>query len=74
MDFFNLMPIFLGISLSSSLNMSLGIIAVVLGIGFLIFVHELGHFLVAKYEKVKVEAFALCFGPSIFKKKWGETE
>lgn len=49
-------------------------IIVILGIGFLIFVHELGHFLLAKYAKVKVEAFALGFGAPIFRKRWGETE
>ena len=47
---------------------------VLVGIGVLIFVHELGHFLVAKYEKVKVESFALGFGRPILKKTWGETE
>ncbi len=42
-------------------------------LGILIFVHELGHFLVAKYNKVRVETFSLGFGPKIFKYKWGET-
>ncbi len=67
-------PILLGISLIQSLQISLGWLIVVFGIGFLIFIHELGHFLVAKYEKVRVEAFALGFGYPIFRKKWGETE
>ncbi len=38
---------------------------VALGLGFVIFIHELGHFLVAKWNKVKVEAFALGFGPPL---------
>ncbi len=42
-------------------------------IGVLIFVHELGHFLMAKLFGVKVEVFSLGFGPPIFKKKIGET-
>ncbi len=42
-------------------------------LGLLIFVHELGHFLVAKYYKVKVEVFSLGFGPKIFKFKRGDT-
>jgi len=46
--------------------------AVVLGI--LITVHELGHFLVAKFFKVNVEVFSIGFGPKVLKKKWGETE
>lgn len=42
-------------------------------LGLLIFVHELGHFLVAKYYKVRVEVFSLGFGPKIFKFKRGDT-
>lgn len=43
-------------------------------LSFLIFIHELGHFLASKYYKIPVKAFAIGFGPAIFKKKWGETE
>lgn len=39
----------------------------------LIFVHELGHFLVAKACGVKVNQFAIGMGPAIFKKQKGET-
>ena len=39
----------------------------------LVFFHELGHFLFAKYYKVRVEAFSIGFGPKIFQYKWGET-
>ena len=46
--------------------------AVVLGI--MVFFHELGHFLVAKYFGVKVLKFALGFGPIIVAKEVGETE
>jgi regulator of sigma E protease len=42
-------------------------------LGLLIFVHELGHFLVAKYFKVRVEVFSLGFGPKLFKFKRGDT-
>lgn len=42
-------------------------------LGSLIFVHELGHFLVAKFYKVRVEIFSLGFGPKIFKFKRGDT-
>ncbi len=41
--------------------------------GVLIFVHELGHFLVAKRTGVQVNEFALCMGPTLWSKKWGET-
>lgn len=39
----------------------------------LIFIHELGHFIVAKACGVKVNEFALGMGPAIFKKQKGET-
>ncbi|MDO4833675.1 MAG: RIP metalloprotease RseP [Bacillota bacterium] len=39
----------------------------------LIFVHELGHFIVAKVCGVKVNEFSLGMGPAIFKKQKGET-
>lgn len=35
---------------------------VILGLGFVIFVHELGHFLLAKWNGVKVEKFSIGFG------------
>jgi regulator of sigma E protease len=44
------------------------------GIGLVIFVHELGHFLVAKKCGVRVEAFAIGFGPRILGFKRGDTE
>jgi regulator of sigma E protease len=42
-------------------------------LGLLIFVHELGHFLVAKFFGVRVETFSLGFGKKIFCFKKGET-
>ena len=46
----------------------------VLALGPLIFVHELGHFLLAKFFGVRVEKFSLGFGPKLYGKKFGETE
>lgn len=43
-------------------------------LGLLIFVHELGHFLVAKYFKVRVEVFSLGFGKKLLSFRRGETE
>lgn len=54
--------------------MLLTIIVFILMLGLLIFVHELGHFIVAKIVGVKVEEFALGFPPRLFSKKIGETE
>jgi regulator of sigma E protease len=48
-----------------------------LGLGFVIFVHELGHFVVAKLCGVKCEKFYLGFdigGLKFCKFRWGETE
>lgn len=42
-------------------------------LGALIFVHELGHFLVAKYYGVRVEVFSLGFGKKILQFKRGDT-
>ncbi|SPD75751.1 RIP metalloprotease RseP [uncultured Desulfobacterium sp.] len=43
-------------------------------LGIMIFFHELGHFLVAKYFGIKVLKFALGFGPPVVSKTIGETE
>ena len=48
----------------------LQIIAVLFGLGLLIFIHELGHFSLAKFYKVKVLKFAFGFG----KELWGFTK
>lgn len=50
------------------------IAAFLLLIGLLVFVHELGHFLVAKWCGVRVEKFALGFGPALAGFTYGETE
>ena len=41
--------------------------------GFIIFIHEFGHFIFAKLFGVKVHEFALGMGPTILKKTKGET-
>lgn len=43
-------------------------------LGILVFIHELGHFLVAKWCRVKVLKFSLGFGPKLISRTWGETE
>ncbi len=50
------------------------VFSLVVVLGALIFVHELGHFLWAKLFRVKVLKFSLGFGPKIFGRKIGETE
>ena len=43
-------------------------------LGFLIFIHEGGHFIVAKLCRVKVNEFAIGFGPTIWKSKNTKTQ
>jgi len=51
------------------LTMILSILLVTLLFGFTIFVHELGHFLVARWCGMTVDAFAIGMGPAIWKRK-----
>jgi regulator of sigma E protease len=50
------------------------IVAFVVVLAVLIFVHELGHFLVARMCGVRVLTFAIGFGPTLFSRTRGETE
>lgn len=51
----------------------MGILFAIIIFAFLVFVHELGHFLAAKASGVQVNEFSLFMGPAIFKKKIGQT-
>ena len=53
---------------------ALPVALLVFGLGMVVFVHELGHFLVAKLVGIKVERFALGFGKRLFGFKFGETD
>ena len=50
------------------------IIFAIVAFGLLILVHELGHFIAAKINGVKVEEFAIGMGPQIFSVAIGETD
>jgi regulator of sigma E protease len=50
------------------------LLAFVVALGILVFVHELGHFAVAKRLGVKVLRFSIGFGPVLFARRHGETE
>ncbi len=45
-----------------------------LGFGFVIVIHELGHYVFAKWAGARVDVFSIGFGPRILWKTWGETE
>jgi len=51
----------------------MGVLAAIVILGILVTVHELGHFLVAKWCKVGVLEFSVGFGPVLFAKTVGET-
>lgn len=50
------------------------VVSFIIVLGLLIFVHELGHFLLAKLFKVRVLKFSLGFGPKVYGRTYGETE
>jgi regulator of sigma E protease len=50
------------------------LLAFIFVIGILVFIHELGHFLVAKWKGVRVEKFSLGFGKKLLGFRAGETE
>ena len=54
--------------------MGSNILIAILILGLLIFVHELGHFAVAKWSGVTVLRFSLGFGPRLFSWRRGATE
>lgn len=64
----------LALNLLPKLDSAFNILMVALGLGMVIFIHELGHFLVAKWCGVKVERFSIGFGPILWKYTRGETE
>jgi regulator of sigma E protease len=56
------------------MNQFLSILQVAVGIGFLIFIHEFGHYLAARLAGVRVEVFSLGFGPRLFGFQRGDTD
>lgn len=56
------------------ISLIITIIKIIFILGFLVLIHEGGHFLTAKLCKVKVNEFAIGFGPTIWKKQGKETK
>jgi regulator of sigma E protease len=52
----------------------MGIFIALIVLSFLIFFHELGHFVTARLFGVKVDVFSIGFGKKVFSKKVGDTE
>jgi len=61
------------VGLFSILKTLVFVIIGLLGIGFLIGIHELGHFLFCKLFNIKTPSFSIGMGPVIFKRKLGDT-
>ena len=49
-------------------------LAPIIVFGLVVFVHELGHFIAAKLTGVYAPRFSIGFGPSLLKRRFGETE
>jgi regulator of sigma E protease len=54
--------------------MNFSFLAIVFVFGILVVIHELGHFLAAKWMGVRVERFSIGFPPRLFGKKIGDTD
>jgi regulator of sigma E protease len=50
------------------------LLAFIFVLGVLVFFHESGHFLTAKWVGVRVKTFSLGFPPKLLGRKWGDTE
>lgn len=50
------------------------IFVALLVLGVIIVIHELGHFLVAKFFKIRIETFSVGFGPRLIGYKYGDTD
>ena len=49
------------------MNILLAVVALLVVLGIVVFVHELGHFLAARWAGVRVDTFSIGFGPAIIK-------
>lgn len=56
------------------MNTALTIILGIIGLGFLVLIHETGHFIAARLCKVTVESFSIGMGPVLFHKKISTTD
>lgn len=63
-----------GNALVSALGAILAGVGVALLFSLAVFIHELGHFLAARWMGMTIDVFSVGFGPAIWKRKIGETE
>ena len=56
------------------INFTINTIKILFLLGFLVIIHEGGHFIIAKLCKVKVNEFSVGFGKKLLQKQWKETK
>lgn len=56
------------------MSIVVGVLAAILSFGFIIFVHELGHFVGARWAGIRCPQFAIGFGPKLLAFDWRATE
>lgn len=56
------------------LNFLLNAVKIIFALGLLVFIHEGGHFIVAKICRINVLEFSIGFGPIIWKRRGKETQ
>jgi regulator of sigma E protease len=69
-----LLAFFGGMDMMDLLKNAWYLLIMLIGFSVIIFVHELGHFIMAKWVGIRVETFAIGFGPRIFGLKYGDTD
>lgn len=70
----DLISTFAAVNVGEWIEKFTNVAAVILGLGLVIFFHELGHFAVAKWCDVHVERFSIGIGPILWSRQRGETE
>ncbi len=56
------------------MHIILGLLAVVVSFGFIVAIHEFGHFLAARRAGIRCPEFAIGFGPLLFSRRWWGTD
>jgi len=57
-----------------SITTVLSVVAAIIGLGFMVTIHEFGHFLAARFFGVRVDVFSFGFGTRLFGVKRGNTD
>jgi len=68
------MSILAAVSLIRILELGGLIVAAIIALGIVVFIHEWGHFMAGRRAGIRAEAFSIGFGPVLWRRKVGETE